>query len=93
MFCPVLLIGAEPRGADAGSSVGVADRVRRPGRAALDAVVAIRIIEAEEDGPPEPRLPGPINLPAGGTARARWAGLPRQSPARGAPDAAPQAPP
>jgi hypothetical protein len=28
-----------------------------------------------------------------GTARARRAGLPRQSPARGAPDAAPQAPP
>jgi hypothetical protein len=60
-----------------------------------EAGAAIRTIEREEDGTP-PTLQYDQSdqcCPGNGTARARWAGLPRQSPARGAPDPAPQAPP
>ena len=62
---------------------------------ALDAVAAIRTIEAEEDGIPPASWCWAVGQCCyrSGTARARRAGLPRQSPARGAPDAAPQAPP
>ena len=48
---PVFFVGAKTWWVDAGSRVGEADRMRRPGRAALDAVAASQIIEAEKDGP------------------------------------------
>jgi hypothetical protein len=48
---PVLLAGAESLGVGTGSMVGVADRVRRPGRAAIDAVAASWTIGSEEDSP------------------------------------------
>jgi hypothetical protein len=62
-------------------------------RAALEAVAASRTIESEEDGRPLAYSRSPLGQCCYrfGTARARRAGLPRQSPARGAPDAAPQA--
>jgi hypothetical protein len=54
-----------------------------------------RIIEAEETDPASAILGSLLEQYCyrSGTARARWAGLPWLSPARGAPDAAPQAPP
>jgi hypothetical protein len=43
-------IGAEPLRVTTVSGVGVADRVRRPERAALDAVAASWTIGSEDDG-------------------------------------------
>jgi hypothetical protein len=64
--------------------LGQVEPGRAARRAALDAVAAIRTIESEEDGTP-PNLPdeqpGSL-LSVGGTARVRWAGPSRQSPAR-----------
>ena len=64
-------------------------------RAALEAMAAIRTIEAEETEPTSVLLMSHLDQGCYrfGTARARRAGLPRLSPGRGAPDAAPQAPP
>src|SRR5258706_12843929 len=46
---PVILAGAKPLESDAGPMVGVADRVRRPGRAAIDT-------DGPEPGNCEPRV-------------------------------------
>jgi hypothetical protein len=47
-------------------------------------VAANRILEGEEDGPPSALLVIAISQRCAriGTARARWVGLPKQSPAR-----------
>jgi len=90
-----LSIAADSWRVDAGSWVRRSRSHATARRAALDAVAAIRTLEAEEDGAQRSHASetsGPALLSAR-TARARRAGLPRQSPARGAPDAAPQAPP
>ena len=65
----------EAKGADAGSRVGVADRMRQPGRVALDAVAASWTIRGERNGTAHPRgclpvTPLDLRFPAGGPARA-----------------------
>jgi hypothetical protein len=49
LFCFDLPRSCLPLASGAGSMVGGADRMGRPGRAAIDAVVASGTIEAEED--------------------------------------------
>jgi len=73
-------------------------RQRRLPPGALDAVAAIGTMKREGDGhTPHQQVcqvdPVRSETAGTGTAQARRAGLPRQSPARGAPDTAPQAPP
>ena len=77
--------------------VGVADRMRRPGRAAIDAVAATGTIGREEAGRALDRLLGRVILVDLQPARV-WPGVPRAGLAKAEPGAdagpaAPQAPP